>query len=697
MVLRPPPPKLANPDPIPMIGSWPAWWEILPRCGFPNHVVLIDFESYFDADYHLLRHNKGLPTAQYVMDPRWEETGKAIVHVTQPFAEPQAMFWRGDDDSYLEYLKREYGENLDGCTVVSHNLGYDGCVLARRHGITPAHAIDLLGIARHVHPGEHNDLDALTKRYKLLRKGETSQFKGLHLNPKWERTPGKAPKMIHRGMTAEEVEALAAYASHDGMAEWQLFMRMLPKLSRPEVELKLIQHTVVNLTLKPRLKVDVALGESIAKRMDAKVDEALAAVGHTHEEISGNTSFSAILGAALDRAGDKLAKYQKTNKKGQPILAIAKTDEQLEVLKGHVSEEVKKLVTARTSIKSWPNHAKRVRRILAMAEAAGGWLPVPFKYYGAHTGRWSGDELINLQNLGSRGDPLITEVRNVIVAPEGQTLVIVDAAQIEARVLDWISGQNDPVWADPSRDPYCEFASKMSGQRIVNTKKVKQAIKALKDYHDRMRGMGKIGELGCGYGMGAVKAMEYAENSYGVTMDMPTAEKLVKTYRDSKPKVCKFWRVVEQKFKAAARYGEPSTMDRGLKFHKDGDVTVITLPSGRELRYKDVKCSIIDGREQLWMPNHYEPKKRTFMWGGFLTENIVQAISRDILAEGVLNAEQEGIPVPLHVHDEYVGVTFVESAPAVLGAMIRILSKAPEWAAGCPLASEGQISPRYVK
>lgn len=677
----------------------PAWYTTLRRVGYPTDVVLIDFESYFDAEYCMYKASgdKGLSTIEYVTDPRFEEVGKSVVHVTQPFGPSEARFFRGDDPSYIEFLQREYGPDLAGCTVVAQNFAYDGTVLARRYGFTPKYPIDLLGVARYLHPGTANDLLALTERYGLLRKGDTGQFKGLHLNPKWDKTPGQIPKLIHRGMTPEELASMDAYCCHDGNSEWSLFCRMLPRVTNTLTELRLMKHTL-ELLWKPTLMVDRGMGEEIRAKMLGKVDEAIAATGFTKDEISGNKSFSALLGIALDRAGDNVARFQKENKRGDKILAIAKTDEELEGLVLHPSEEVRKLITARTSIKSWPNHANRVSRILNQALASGGTLPVPLKYYGAHTGRWAGGEKINLQNLGSRGDPLISSVRQIIMAPDGHVLVIVDASQIEARVLDWISEQNDPVWADPSRDPYCEFASQMSARTVLNTKKVKQVIKAVKAWHDRMRGMGKVGQLGCGYGMGWEKAMTYAENSYGVSMTRLEAERMVDTYRKSHPKVCKFWRVVEQKFKAAARYGESSEMARGLKFHKEpGDVTVITLPNGRQLRYQGVKVAIISGREQMYVMDGFQKNKRINMWGGFLTENIVQAISRDILGEAILACEDENMHVALHVHDESVEVIPAADGPKALARTIEIFNTTPAWATGCPLASEGKIAARYEK
>lgn len=673
------------PIPIPMLGNKPAWWQILKDCGYPTDVVLIDFETHFDPStgYKLMgKGDSGLSTIEFVMDPRYQELGKAILHIRAPFEQPQPVMWRGDDRSYVDYLQGEYGENLEGCTTLAHSYNFDGTVLARKYGIFPKWPIDILALARHEDSRNHNDLDAIAKRFNLPPKGDTKSFAGWRLE----------------AITPEQWVELSNYACRDDWLEWNIFTRLLPRLSRRDVELALIKHTAEMFT-RPILSVDQPFAKELVGKMEAEIDRVVSVTGQTKDDISGNKSFGILIGEALDAAGDRIQKYQKEGKKG-PLLAIAKTDEELELLTGHPDQRVRELMAARIGIKSWPLHIKRVQRIVAMAGAAGGLLPVPVKYHGAHTGRWSGGERINLQNLSSRGSDLVNSIRHLLVAPEGFVVVMVDAAQIEARITDWIAGESRwlEVWKDPNRDPYCEFASTIAARRIWKPKKTDPG--PLKKYLTRMRGMGKVGVLGCGFGMGADKAQAYAENSYGVTMTLIEATLLVATYRKTHPNVCKFWRMIEQRFKAAARYGEVGEL-RGMKFHREEfhgeQITVITLPSGRQLKYANVKVSIINGREQMWMPNPMEGNKRIFMWGGYLTENVVQAMARDILAEGVLKTEEKGHKVALHCHDEIVAVVPKPTGDVALKDISLILSTSPAWALDLPLGAEGKISMRYEK
>jgi DNA polymerase len=679
------PPEITTPKPIPMTGNVPAWHYVLRECGYPTDVVLIDFETYFNQDYSLAK----MSTVEYVTDPRYEEIGKSILHVTRPFEPVQPCFWWGDHGSYLSMLQDRYGKDLDGCTVVAQNAPFDGLILAIHYDIHPSYCIDTLALLRHENSRQKNDLGTASRREGLPAKGDTSQFLGIHLED----------------MTGEQRLGMATYANRDAKNEWGLFVRKLPRLSRPGVELRLIQHTL-ELFWKPALTVDRPFATDLMAKMEGRIDEVVTPTGATRENISGNKSFGLLLSAALDRAGDNICKYQKAGKPrkdGTPValLAIAKEDPQLEILQSHDSLEVRGLLAARTAIKSWPLHIGRVTSLLNQAKVRKDMIGVPLKYHGAHTGRWSGTDDINFQNLPSRSDDLANAIRQVIVAPEGYELVVVDASQIEARGTTWIAGQDDwnEMWRDPDRDPYCEFASKMAGRAVLNTKKHKIGVPALKGWHDRMRGMGKVGVLGCGYGMGADKAIAFAEAGYGVTLTQDEAQHLVQTYRKGSPMVCRFWREVERCFKFTARYHEPQELPRGLKFHweEDGDITVLTLPSGRTLKYPGVRVSVINMREQLWMPDPMRGLSRVMVWGGYLTENIVQALSRDILAEAVLATEDAGHHVALHVHDEVVAVVPEGTGGAILKDIVRIMSTSPAWGPDMPLAAEGHVSKRYVK
>lgn len=695
---------MSNPPvlhPIQSINGQPAWRHALAQCGLPIHVALIDFETHFDADYHMGIDGAALSTIEYIQDHRFEEICHSIIHIRQPWETPAPSIWWGHNETYIRYLQNEYGSDLEGVTVVAQNLVFDGCILSRKYGITPCHSIDILGLARHEEPRDHNDLDALSERNDLPCKGDTSRFKGLHLAANWDRVSGRPPKLIHRGMTPEEKESMGEYVTRDTWNEWQIFTRLMPRLSNGKVEAALMQHTM-EMFWKPTLRVDPVFAVELAAKMEKRIEEVVEKVGASREDIRGNIKFGGLLDAALMADGDSITKYQKDGKPkkdGTPVklLAIAKDDPQLEQLQIHRSENVRQLIAARSAVKSWPLHIARVERIARQAKAAGGLFPNPLKYCGAHTGRWAGGERVNTQNLPSRNpEEIINSMRGLFMAPEGYDLVIADASQIEARITDWLGGEEKwlKVWADPSRDPYCEFAALICGRPIRKDRKTDP--KPLAAYYKKMRGMGKVGVLGCGYGMGADKAVAYAENSYGVTMTVPEAHDLVKAYRQSHANVCKLWRVVEQKFKAAVKYGEDSCLDNIVGFHREGEIAVIILPSGRTLKYPGVKVSIVNGQDRIWMPSPLDHKK-IFMWGGYLVENIVQAIARDVLALGVLATEAKGHHVAHHVHDEIVAVVPKDKSKQAFADITEILSTPPVWLPGCPLGAEGGIKERYGK
>lgn len=970
-----PPPSLKRPAPIPMDGDKPAWYTTLKRNGYPTDVLVLDFEAFFDAEYSL----KKTSQIEYITDDRWEEIGHATIHMQTPFGPVEPKFWFADEGvNYVKSLVRDHGSDLKGLTVVAHNLSFDALVLAKRYGVFPKYMIDTLGLARHESARSKNDLATLAKRWNLRSKGDTSQFKGLHL----------------ADMTPEQRVAMSDYACGDAEIEWGLFCRLLPRLSRPDVELRLMAHTI-RLATRPLLCVNQEFATELAGKMDHEVDKVLAAVGHTKEEISGSKSFGVLLGAALDEAGDKAAKYMKPGKLG-PILAIAKTDEQLQTLIAHPSDRVRALIAARSAIKSWPNHIKRVKNISAQAAANGNILPISLNYHAAHTSRWGGSGGINPQNLPSRNpNNVINSIRHLLVAPPDHVLAVADAAQIEARILSWIAGQEDlnEAWRQ-NRDVYSEFASKVTGRAV--RKKRDTDPPPLGRWYGRMRDMGKVGVLGClaagtpvltsrgwkavesvkaddlvwdgeswvnhdgviyqgerecvnlngilltpdhgvltsdgwttalgasclsplsgkcgesllspplntdpeaglsvsnavapavksllqtgrisekvrlpgalnalvqllvgkslsitsfltptakdwllesvhvlsdaiaalmpdtdcegclytligspiaqrlhdifsrcpvgitpiwkstgstmiaatsraiydsqpaqskcetlafiggmcrlryalsaenplnrhslgdsgkliaarrvagaravydilragpnrrfqagpfmvancGYGMGAEKCQSFAETTYHLDMPITEAINLVQTYRRENPQITKFWRTIEQRFKAAAKYHEASEMDRGLKFHyeADHDLTVVTLPSGHRLHYKGVRVSLISGQEKVWLPDPMKGgNSREFTWGGSLCENVVQAMARQILGNGILATEDKGYRVALHAHDEIVAVVPKEKGEQAVKDICKILSTPPAWAGDCPLGAEGFTSEKYTK
>jgi DNA polymerase len=480
----------------------------------------------------------------------------------------------------------------------------------------------------------------------------------------------------------------------DNLREWELFAILLPRLSNPRVELRLLQHTL-ELFTKPSLMVDFAYSKGLIDQYEDQVTQALGRVSLTHEEVSGNKSFGWEFDEAVRAAGENPQTYYKPGAKGYN-LALAKDDPELEVLLHHPNDRLRQLVEARVAIKSWPLHIARVGRIMRLAAACDGLLPVPLKYCGAHTARFSGGEKINLQNLAKRG--LLALIRGMIVAPPGMTLVIVDAAQIEARITAWIAGQQDQVeqWAR-NEDLYCVFASKVLGFKVRKARKT-DPPQVAKRYKWARDAVGKVGVLGCGYGMGAKKAVDYADGA----IDQETAEALVRAYRAANPQIVQFWYDIQRAFVYTAKYHKPCALPRGLRFYATDDCDVIlTLPNGREIKYARVRLSqdtqgMRKNQDKAEVWNELEHKWE-HIWGGTLTENVVQAMARDVLVEAMLRLEDQGHHTALHIHDELVIPVPEGSGEKVLKLAEAEMAKTPTWAPGLPLGAEGLLSKRYKK
>lgn len=683
----------------------PSWKRVLELCGYPTTVIVVDFESYFDEEYGMGGKATSLSTIEYVQDARWEVLGCGFTTMkgTGPDEDYVAntIFQVGEEmvSTQLGCLKRKYGENLEGCTVVCQNANFDCMVLSRRYGIHPPFVIDLLGLLRHWESRIKNDLDSASEREDLIEKGDTEQFSGVTFRTRFAKakTRGKGPKMPTQRpkATTDQIAALSKYGSNDCYREWELFTIMLPRLSNPQTELRIMQHHL-ELFTKPTLRCDYVEAERIIEAMQDAIADAIP-YGVEREQISGDNSFEGLMSEALLQAGDDIGKYLKVMKSGM-MLAIAKTDPERELLLKHPNDRVRNLMSARVAITSWPTHIKRVERIVRMAKCDGGRVPVPLKYHGAHTGRASGGEKINLQNLGSRGHELVNAIRNILVADSDSILVIVDEAQIEARVLAWIAQQADLI-ADfaSGADTYCKFASKVTGFAVRKPKK-SGGIPQIEKRMEQARSLGKVGVLGCGYGMGTTRIEEYANGApYFCNIDTATAEKIKVAYREGNPRIVQFWKDIERAFAYTAKY-KKSCVLRNLRFdtHPNADV-VITLPNGRELKYGKVKVvpqERWNDTIEVWngMERHWE-----HTWGGSLTENVVQAVSRDILMDSMLRLEDRGRHTGHHIHDELVLVVPKGEGQAALAEAIEEMSRRPAWAPDCPLAAEGVISERYGK
>ena len=345
-----------------------------------------------------------------------------------------------------------------------------------------------------------------------------------------------------------------------------------------------------------------------------------------------------------------------------------------------------------------------------------GRLRDQFIYHGAHTGRWAGRG-VQLQNLfkpnkdvskfldtytrairsgkkiisrNSQMALVASTIRSSFAATPGHRLVVGDLAQIESRVLAVLAGCEKMKSAYAAgRDLYKECMSVQLGKPIDQI-----------DSTERARG--KIIILSCGFQMGWEKFQAYAL-TYGITLSEEEAKDAVYGFRETYHEIPELWAALNNAVIRAVKAGMCVFVNGLVVDGRDPRVMKIKLPSGRCLHYFEPKV-IIDqkfGRPQecvVYTQYDSKGKRESFLYGGLLTENVVQAIARDLLLAGMFAAEAAGFIILATIHDEIVTEVPLDS-PLGLKDLLACMTKVPEWGAtsGYILAAEGYQSSYYRK
>ncbi len=350
-----------------------------------------------------------------------------------------------------------------------------------------------------------------------------------------------------------------------------------------------------------------------------------------------------------------------------------------------------------------------------------------FQFYGANrTGRWAG-RLLQLQNLSKNHDDDIDSPRNLVksrdlgmlemlyenipdilsqlvrttlIAPQDMIFSVADFSAIEARVISWLAQSKWRLDVFRGNGKIYEAnAARMFKVPIESI--LKGSIE---------RTIGKTSELALGYG-GGISALRRMDESMGGKLrdysDMALRE-FVMSWRDANPEIVRMWSRIEDAFyKAGVEGREFYACNNRLKFFRldrldaDGNVvgnyTMIRLPSGRCLCYVDVVADR-DGRLSYGGMNQTTKKwDRVDTYGGKLTENIIQAIARDVLVNSLFNMESKGyIPVS-HVHDEAICEVPLDRKDECFEEMCALMSIPPYWANDLPLVAAGYTTPYYIK
>ena len=461
-------------------------------------------------------------------------------------------------------------------------------------------------------------------------------------------------------------EALARYGEYcknDVALTYKLF-NILAK-GFPLVEFRLIDLTIRMFT-EPKLKLDQIRLVHHLQRLDTNRKFILST--YDEKTLMSNPKFAELL-----RFHGVVPPTKISPTTGKETYAFSKNDEEFKALAEHEIPMVQNLVAARIGAKSTLEQT-RTERFIGIARR--GNLPIPLRYYAAHTGRWGGDDKVNMQNL-----PRNSELKGTIFAPDGYYLVDSDSSQIEARTLAWLAEQDDLVEAfEKGQDVYRIMASAIYG---------KPESEVTKDE----RFVGKTTILGAGYGMGATKFQAQLK-TFGVDLPQEECERIIQVYRNTYPRIPELWRQAGKALKAIMT---DTTCDLG----RVGVISVdgakgIKLPNNLYLKYPNLRNELNDsGKEEMV----YDTKRgkatvSTRIYGGKLIENVCQALARIMIGEKMLTINSK-YPVVMTVHDAIaclIPENDIEYGKEYVELIMRLR---PDWALELPLNCETGYGKAY--
>jgi DNA polymerase I-like protein with 3'-5' exonuclease and polymerase domains len=617
-------------------------------------LITLDFETYYAQDYSLTK----LTTEEYIRDKRFEVIGVGV-----KVGEGITEWFSG---SHLDIQKYLSTYPWNDSALLCHNTMFDGAILAWRFGIKPKLYLDTLCMGRATNGVDvGGSLAYLSERYNLGKKGtEVIDAKGKQIT----------------GFSNSELAQYGEYCKNDVELTFKLFQVLSSAF--PADELQLIDLTL-RMFINPVLEVDDAL---LVDRLEELKHEKLQLLGTLKEKLScdteedvrkklaSNKQFAQVL---EDFGVEVPMKESKTT--GKLTYALAKNDTGFIALTEHEDPFIQQLAAVRLGTKSTIEES-RIERFIDVGSRNKGRLPIPLKYYGAHTGRWAGSDKVNFQNLPSR-DKKKKALKNAVVAPEGYMVINCDSSQIEARVLAWLSGQEDLVEEFANGDDvYSIFASKIYDVEITKKNPVERFV-------------GKTCILGLGYGTGALKLQHTLKTSPpGADLTKDKCDEIVKLYRDTNDMIVKLWREGDKALKAMADW-QPTSKSFYYGKHKCVVVTKegFKLPNGLYIRYPDLKLNTDETK------SGYEYKSRkgpVSLWGGSIVENVVQALARIIVGEQMLKLTERYRPV-LTVHDAAVCVVPEDEVDEACAWIVEVMSTPPDWAKGLPVACEAQVGKNY--
>ena len=552
----------------------------------------------------------------------------------------EAVWFSGTHEQIRDFLNKYDWANS---FALAHNAMFDSAILTWGFDIKPMAWLDTLCMARATDGLEAgNSLAKLVGRYNLGAKG-TEVLDAL----------GKR----RADFSSSELDAYGKYCINDVELTYRLFFVLADRFSKSELQL-------INLTIKmfsePVLQLNTPLLEQHLMQVRGRKEKLLDACISDKDTLMSNPKLAELL---ISMGVEPPMKISPAN--GKETYAFAKNDEGFKALMEYPDERVQAVVAARLGTKSTLEETRTERFINISLR---GRMPVPLRYYAAHTGRWGGDDKLNLQNL-----PRKSLLKDSIIAPKGYVLIDADSSQIEARTVAWLSGQTDLIDAfERKEDVYKIMASAIYG-------------KAETEINSNERFVGKTTILGAGYGMGHTK-FGIQLKTFGVEITDEEASRIISVYRQTYPHIPRLWKEANNSLEAL-RLGKTTAVGQqpqALSVTASG----FLLPSGLYLNYPDLQK---DSDDQY---SYASRRGRIKIYGGKVVENICQAVARCIIGEQMLRMARK-YKVALTVHDAVMVVVKEEEQEEAMKYVEECMKWRPEWAKTLPLACEIGVGKSY--
>ena len=614
--------------------------------------LFLDFETYYDKEYTLRK----MTPVEYVLDPRFEAIGCAVKEGVKGTG-----YWvKGSD------LQRFFDDQDPKTThTVTYNALFDNCIFAWKYNFYPRLMTCAMAVAR------------ATVGYKLrsLALASVANFLGI----------GQKGDTVHKvqGMCAADIEAAGLMESYINysLQDNELCAGIYDELVRAR-KFPLTQLAVMDMVLRcaiqPQFRLDVnALHEhhgEVVQEKNELLAQAMLVGANGKPALRSDKQFAELL---KSHGVDPPTKISPVT--GKTAFAFAKGDPAFTDLLEHPNPAVQTLVSARIGNKSTIEET-RTQRLINISQLT--WpgnssqlMPIPLGYGRAHTHRLGGEWKLNMQNLPVRKN---NKIRCALIAPPGHKVVLVDSAQIQARLTAWICGQMDLVEAfGRGEDVYASFASEVFGYEVT------------KKSHPPQRFVGKTGILSLGFGAGwarfqlMVQVDSLAQMGAAIILTDEEALKVNQGYRRKYNKISGTWKAID-------RQGIPVLAGNGGSYSLGPCVFEkgkILLPNGLCLFYDNLSHGV-DG----WTFTYGGITHN--LWGGTLLENIIQALEVCIVMDAALRIQKRQ-PLAIQVHDELGYIVRDELVERFKLMLMEELNKRPDWAPDLPLSAEVNSGQSY--